>query len=399
MKRTIMGVCFLLSVLLLGAALPATAGAATLHAVLICEDDYDNAYLNNIADSVRVDYENMEKFVDILAGMGILKVKKIVVKGSDATYQGIVDALNGLTKGVDKDDVVLVHFAGHGGMTGGKTFLATADDKYLYRDDMEKLVKAIPVRLKLVFTDACSSSIDALKSMKKLAADPDEDREAAIKEMYKNLFLNYEGLLYATGASEGEYAWGGGEGGSYTYSLVVETLIQDPKTTWKEVHDQSAKKTQEKFDYMVKVGALSQNDLKDLKKKGITGQHPKAYSMPALKKSGKVEIDKVVIADDKTDQKQMKHNIEILNNVDKDVTFYIDKNKNFGSGWSDKNTEKKTFKPGEVIQLKDDKPIKLYYIAGSGAGYKKYFELAKGKFEFVYDRYNVMQLYKQGTQK
>jgi hypothetical protein len=395
MRNLIAGVLFFTGIVLFNLGFPAGVEASTLHAVLICEDEYQNPWLNNIADSVRVDFDNMSRFMDILDAWDIVKVNKIIVKGKKATYNGIVDALKSLTKGVDKDDVVLVHFAGHGGMTGGKTFLATADEKYLYRETVEELIMAVPVRLKLVFTDACSSSIDALKAVKKLAAGAEEDREAAIKEMYKNLFLNYEGLLYVTGASEGEYAWGGGEGGNYTLSLVVETLIQDPKPTWKEVHDISAKKTQDKFDYMIKVGGLSASDLKDLKNKGITGQHPKAYSMPTLKKKDIVKIDEKVIKEDEKEQKNTKYSIEIRNSIESDVTFYVDKNKNFGSGWSEKNTQKKVLKPGEVIKLGDDKAIKLYYIAGSGAGYKKYFEMTSGKFEFVYDRYNVLQLYRQ----
>lgn len=395
MRNLIAGVLFFIGVVSLNFALPAGAGASTLHAVLICEDEYQNPWLNNIADSVRVDFENMSRFVDILDAWSIMKVDKIIVKGTKATYNGIVDTLKGLAKSVDKDDVLLVHFAGHGGMTGGKTFLATADEKYLYRDTIEELVNAIPVRLKLVFTDACSSSIDALKSVKKMAAGAEEDREAAIKEMYKNLFLNYEGLLYATGASEGEYAWGGGDGGNYTLSLVVETLIQDPKPTWKEIHDQAAKKTQDKFDYMIKMGGLGPADLKDLKTKGITGQHPKAYSMPTLKSKGVVKIDEKVIKEDEKEQLNTKYSIEIRNSIDKEVVFYVDNNKNFGSGWSEKNTIKKVLQPGDVIKVGDDKAIKLYYIAGSGKGYKKYFELKSGKYEFIYDRYYVLQFYKQ----
>ena len=124
------------------------------------EDDYDDPGLNNIADSVRADFSYISKLLDVLEKYGVINVDKIVLRGADATKDNIINVLKKLK--LNKNDVLMVYFSGHGGMEKGQLFLETADIEQLYRSELEKIVKAKDAKLKLVFTDACSSSIDGL---------------------------------------------------------------------------------------------------------------------------------------------------------------------------------------------------------------------------------------------
>jgi len=384
-RRILIAMLFMLPL----AAWPAAAQAGTLKAVLIIEDDYDDPGLNAISVSARMDYGYISKLLEILEQKAIVPVEKTLLQGDSATYDAIVAVLQNIS--VKKDDILLVYFSGHGGMEGGQTFLATAENNPLYRTELENLVKVKPARLKIIITDACSSSIEGLGPLAAYKKASPLALDSAYTEIYRNLFLNYTGLLHVTAATEGEYAWGGMNGGNFTQSLVYETLIKDPKLTWKEVFEQAQTKTQEKFNLMFNMGLMPADMVQDMTAKGITGQTPRSYAMP--KKADQVDID-----EDKVDSAQATapspsgtpFQVVLTNRTGKKLTFYIDHNADEQS-WSWNATEKIVLKNKKSVTLETAAPLLVFFDNRSGE--KTFFNVEEGAYVFALDGSKLVSLF------
>jgi hypothetical protein len=365
--------------------IPVLSYSAVLKALLIIQDNYIDSGLNSIAEDVRLDLGHVQSFLNNLEKGKVIDVEITVLKGKNATYANMEKLLKNVETA--KDDVLLFYFSGHGGMDKNKTFLLTADKKFFYRDDIEKLLKSKDAKLKIAVSDACSSSIGGMDA-RGLFETPEEmaKKENTFVEIYKNLFLNYEGMLYITSASPGEYAWGFGSGGSFTLSFFNEVLFSDPKFTWEEVIDSASKLTQEKYAYMVNMGNLPDAMKKDLKKKGITGQHPYVYSMVS---SIDKNITEIVPVPDVN--KPETGDILIRNNTSVTLKFYVDNNTSHDSEWSWKYVDTEYIAPGKTVTLKAKKSM-LVFFKQERSDYVSY-TLKPGKYLFTYNQKDMIDLY------
>ncbi len=252
---------------------------STLKAVLIICDNYISSENNNIAQSVRVDMGTMTQLFNILEKRNILKVEKIILQGTKATKANIKMALQNLQTG--NDDVVMVYFSGHGGMQDKKTFLMTADEKDLWRNELETWLKPKAARLKILITDACSNDIDGLSVTRSFGKGNQQTESGAYDQIYKDLFLKYQGFMHLSASTEGEYAWSNDHfGGFFTYYFVKEGLIKKPTNDWQAIFKNAKDKTSQMFMRM------SAEERSELAQKGIKNQTAKAYSMPNPKNSG-----------------------------------------------------------------------------------------------------------------
>ncbi len=248
----------------------------TLKAVLIICDNYASSENNNIAQSVRVDMGTMTQFLNILEKRNILKVEKTILQGTKATKANIKMALQNLQVG--NDDVVMVYFSGHGGMQDRKTFLMTADEKDLWRNELETWLKPKTARLKILMTDACSNDIDGLSATRSFNRGNQETESGAYDQIYKDLFLKYQGFMHLSASTEGEYAWSNDNfGGFFTYYFVKEGLIKKPTNDWQVIFKNAKDKTSQMFMRM------TAEERSELAQKGVKNQTAKAYSMPTPK--------------------------------------------------------------------------------------------------------------------
>ena len=140
--------------------------------------------------------------------------------------------------------------------------------------------------------------------------------EETYDEEYKNLFLNYRGLLDFTAATEGQYAWYTGDGGIFTISLFEELLLQSPSDRWEEIVNQTKEKTQSKFKEMLDMGMISEENQQDMVRKDITNQAPKTFSMPEM-------IDNN-ISSKENNSYEKENNTEVNTEVDAEVDTEVD---------------------------------------------------------------------------
>ena len=132
----------------------------------------------------------------------------------------------------EKNDVVFIYFVGHGGKaniaddsTFNGTFFALEGplkQKYLFRRDLVNTLKAAPAwqtRLKMIITDTCSAEVPFEIDVEEYdtVVTPLKHKEP----VYRNLFVEHEGFLHLTSATEKQYSWGDSKrGGWFTHGLV-----------------------------------------------------------------------------------------------------------------------------------------------------------------------------------
>ena len=320
----------------------------TLKAVLIICDNYASSENNNIAQSVRVDMGTMTQLFNILEKRNILKVEKTILQGTKATKANIKMALQNLQVG--NDDVVMVYFSGHGGMQDRKTFLMTADEKDLWRNELETWLKPKNARLKILITDACSNDIDGLSATRSFGKGNQQTESGAYDQIYKDLFLKYQGFMHLSASTEGEYAWSNDNfGGFFTYYFIKEGLIKKPTNDWQEIFKNAKDKTSQMFMRM------TAEERSELAQQGIKNQTAKAYSMPNPKNSGN-QTDQNTDNDikpqpDPLPNPNLKGTITVENFTENIIRFTIDNNLP-NSEWDASKTQVVRLEAGKKTTIK-----------------------------------------------
>ncbi len=141
-------------------------------------------------------------------------------------------AIKGLKVGAD--DVVWVHYTGHGFRWDDKQnkwpalYLDPQLNNSIEFEEILTLLRRSPARLKLAFADSCNSLVgeEMPDSQKHSGARGASTR----KRGFKKLFKEGEGYLFMGGAKPGEFGWSvDPQGGVFTYKIVHRIMIEVEK--------------------------------------------------------------------------------------------------------------------------------------------------------------------------
>ena len=227
-------------------------GLVTIKAVLVICDHYENPDNNKIAQSLRVDLATLNQMLDIIKDRKIVNVEKTVLQGTKATKVNIVNTLKALQNG--NDDIILYYFTGHGFMEKGKTFMLTSDEKNLGRDEVASIIESKKARLNMLISDCCSNAIDDLTMARSINRSGQKIAAGDFDQIYKDLFLGYEGFMHLSAATEGEKAFSNNDlGGFFTYHFIKEGLVKKPVNNWTEIFTDSKNKTSQ---LLIKVNQI-----------------------------------------------------------------------------------------------------------------------------------------------
>jgi hypothetical protein len=363
-----------------------TPKAVTMKVILVICDNYVSPENNGIAQSVRVDMGTMTQLFNALERRNIVKIEKTVLQGTKATMANIRSSMKNLQAG--SDDIVLFYFSGHGGMKSGKTFLFTADEQELLRSEVEASFNAKPARLKMIITDACSNDVDGLAATRSLSQSGQKIDAGEFDAVYKELFLNYQGMMHISASSEGEYAWSNDNfGGFFTYHFVKEGLIKKPVGDWQVIFKNAKDKTSQMFLRM------PSDQRAQLAKEGVKNQTAKAFAMPKLKGENVANNTDNQVNNDKPNNNlpsgKTEGTITVDNYTNKVVDFYIDNNPSNAASWDESKIKNMSVEAGKSVVINQ-----RYAVVGfSTGGEETYYELENGNYFFAIDEGKVLDLF------
>lgn len=250
------------------------ANAQTVHALLVIMDDDPR-----IGPNVQVDRKNIVQLLGSIENeLCEVETTTLLSSKDQATRDGVLQWIRNVN--TEKNDILFVYYAGHGGMNDKKqTFLVT-EGKWLYRSELVNAIEQVKShRLTLLITDCCSSlvtqkidpNLQSSRSMTRLT-----------EKTLRNLFLEHKGFFHVTAATEGQYGWSNVDTGGWFTKNFIEALDSKPDKnndnflTWKEVFETARQNTEQTFSQ----ATFTTTQLQDMRRKGITSQTPKAYSFP-----------------------------------------------------------------------------------------------------------------------
>ncbi|MBK8055682.1 MAG: caspase family protein [Saprospiraceae bacterium] len=349
-------------------------GLVTVKAVLVICDHYESPDNNNIAQSLRVDLATLNQMLDIIEKRNIVKVEKTVLQGTKATKTNIVTTLKAIQN--DKDDIIMYYFTGHGFMEKGKTFMLTSDEKNLGRDEVASIIESKKSRLNMLITDCCSNAIDNLTMARSINRSGQKIAAGDFDQIYKDLFLGYEGFMHLSAATEGEKAFSNNDlGGFFTYHFIKEGLIKKPVNNWAEIFTDSKNKTSQLF---MKMDDQSKSNLAA---EGIKNQTAKAYSLPKAKSSiiSKAPVNTGTIP---------KGTINIFNYTENNVSFFIDNN-DPSKEWEESKVIDMSVDAGKSVLINQGIAIVGYEFEDQDY----YFELENGDYFLAIDEVGSLEMF------
>ena len=132
------------------------ADAQTVHALLIIMDDDDK-----IGKSVDIDRKRMKQLLGVVQNeIGEVKTTTLLSSKDTATRDEVLSWVQNIN--AESNDIVFIHYSGHGGMNpNGETFLVT-EGKWLFRAELVNALERVKLpRLTLLITDCCSSLVQS----------------------------------------------------------------------------------------------------------------------------------------------------------------------------------------------------------------------------------------------
>ena len=250
------------------------ADAQTVHALLVIMDDDPR-----IGTNVKVDRKNIVQLLGSIENeLCEVETTTLLSSKDQATHDGVLQWIRNIY--TDKNDILFIYYAGHGGMNEkNQTFLVT-EGKWLIRSDLVNAIEQVKSpRLTLLITDCCSSLVS-----QKLDPNLQSSRSMTrlTERVLRNLFLEHQGFLHVTAATEKQYGWSNVVTGGWFTKNLIEALNSNPDEnrdsflTWKEVFETARQNTEKTFSQ----ATFTTSQLQDMRRKGITSQTPKAYSFP-----------------------------------------------------------------------------------------------------------------------
>ena len=264
----------LLAFLLGSAICVTTADAQTVHALLVIMDDDPT-----IGENVKVDRKRVKQ---LLGGIqsSICEVKTTTLLSSEdtATRDKILQWIRNVN--VATNDIVFIYYAGHGAMNSdNQTFLATEGQPLFRAELVSALEQVAAARLTLLITDCCSSLVQSDISS---TLQSNRGVTPLTQRVLRNLFLEHEGFLHVTAATEGQYGWSNTVTGGWFTKHFIEALDSNPDEnkdsflSWEEVFVKTRENTEKTF----KQTTFTAEQQAKMKRLGITSQTPKAYAFP-----------------------------------------------------------------------------------------------------------------------
>jgi len=206
--------------LLLYVMAPLSSTADTLHAIVIADTTDWQAGASFTTDSKRI-----KELTGTVSIRTRLKLQLYEISGNNLTRRKVTSTLEQLSVG--QNDVVLFHYAGHGGRTSGNSNLwpsMNIKGGALDLDWIKSTLEQKNPRFLIVLADTCNNFDDSLSPVWTRSSS---SRGMPQTESYRQLFLNYRGHIFAAAAKPGQFAWGNAQHGGFFTDAFLNSLNKE----------------------------------------------------------------------------------------------------------------------------------------------------------------------------
>lgn len=250
-RITLWTVCF--CALIFGAA---HAEEVKRHALLIGVNEYQSSQISDLLGA----HNDVEKMKNVLSlRYGFPEESFRILLDEQATRQGILDALEDLVNDVGPDDIVYIHFSGHGSQVQDQNGDETDDGQDetiiphdarmpgiadITDDEIASYTNRLHVKYALIVLDCCNSGTATRDVVLQTRFIPPDDRlELYSKVSPRAVTLLESNYVLMTGAANSESALDGPIGpdksyfGLFSFALGTTLLEAREELTPREVHD------------------------------------------------------------------------------------------------------------------------------------------------------------------
>ena len=277
-KWIFISIMLILLVVVANQAFSAPVKPPTIYALLMIADADPS-----IGRAVDVDRQRVENMLKVASGICNIQTDELLSSQGELKGDPVFQWIKNLN--TDVNDTVFIYYSGHGGMNKNKETFFYLQDGYFWRSKLVTAMEGIKkCRLKILISDCCSDGPET---------ETPSGRPPISKKALQDLFLGHEGFLHLTAATEGEYSWCSPKyGGWFTRALIdsfddSSDLNMDGFVSWDEVLKLSIEVVQKKFQQSLVY--FSDEQKKDMNKRGMKSQTPKYYSMAKRVDTSKVQ--------------------------------------------------------------------------------------------------------------
>ncbi len=195
--------------------------ADTLHTVVVANtSDWQTG------TSFSKDLSRIKELANAISRHTQLTLKLYEISGNHLTRNKVTSTLEKLS--VESNDVVIFHYAGHGGRASNKSSpwpSMDIDGGPLDLDKVRITLENKKPRFLIILADTCNKFDDSLSPV--WSRGGSSSRGTPSSESYRQLFLNYRGHVFAFGAKPGQSSWGNSEHGGFFTEAFLNSLNKD----------------------------------------------------------------------------------------------------------------------------------------------------------------------------
>jgi len=235
----------------------ADVASAAKHALLIGVNEYQSKQMNDL----RGTHNDVEKMKDVLSlRYGFPEDSFRILLDEQATRQGILDALEDFVSSVGPDDIVYIHYSGHGSqvqdLNGDETddgqdeTIIPHDGRMpgipdITDDEIASYVDRLQSKHALIVLDCCHSGTATRDVVLQTRSVPPDDRLELYSRVSTRAVTPLEAdYVLMTGAANSESALDGPVGpskscyGLFTFALGTSLAEAKKELTPREIHDE-----------------------------------------------------------------------------------------------------------------------------------------------------------------
>ncbi|MAT70347.1 MAG: hypothetical protein CMJ58_12580 [Planctomycetaceae bacterium] len=175
--------------------------------------------------------------------------------------------------GIKPNDTLVCLYHGHGGRFFGDHYMELSTGEWMYSHELQRLVNAVPCRLKVIMTCSCNAGI-LDRFFGALDREPWDVEKNGMAPVMKSLFIDHAGLLHMNASQPSHYSYNSlpqmkelneetlgmcPDAGSWMFNEFLKYCKANPRATpsWHDIDRMLDERLTERFHKARESGSIS----------------------------------------------------------------------------------------------------------------------------------------------